>query len=250
MPKGGDTEETGVMLIALKAVTRSYDSGEGQLFALRNVSLTLPEGEFIAVVGSSGSGKSTLLNLVSGIDRPSQGEVWVANERIDVWNEDQLAKWRRRTLGVVFQFFQLLPTLTALENVLLPMSLAGTTDENRARTLLTHVGLAHRMGHLPTMLSGGEQQRVAIARALANKPPLLIADEPTGNLDERTGTDIMSILRALPAQGTSVLMVTHDARLAAQADRVVQMANGEVVRVLRRKSSGFDETARFQAVTP
>jgi putative ABC transport system ATP-binding protein len=236
------------MLIALKAVTRSYDSGEGHLFALRNVSLTLPEGEFIAVVGSSGSGKSTLLNLVSGIDRPSQGEVWVANERIDLWSEDQLAKWRRRTLGVVFQFFQLLPTLTALENVLLPMSLAGSSDESRARALLTEVGLAHRMGHLPTMLSGGEQQRVAIARALANRPPLLIADEPTGNLDERTGTDIMSILRSLPAQGTSVIMVTHDARLAAQADRVVQMANGEVVRVLRRKQNGFDDTARFHAV--
>lgn len=223
------------MLISLKGVTRSYDSGEGQVFALRNVSLDLPKGEFIAVVGSSGSGKSTFLNLVSGIDRPSVGEVWVAGERIDQWNEDQLARWRRRTLGVVFQFFQLLPTLTALENVLLPMSLAGKTDTAHAYALLTNVGLAERMEHLPTMLSGGEQQRVAIARALANNPPLLIADEPTGNLDERTGRDIMAILRALPSRGTSVLMVTHDARLAAQADRIVQMANGEVVRVLQRK---------------
>lgn len=223
------------MLISLKGVTRSYDSGDGQVFALRNVSLELPQGEFIAVVGSSGSGKSTFLNLVSGIDRPSVGEVWVIGERIDGWNEDQLARWRRRTLGVVFQFFQLLPTLTALENVLLPMSLAGKTDTAHAHALLAKVGLAERVGHLPTMLSGGEQQRVAIARALANNPPLLIADEPTGNLDERTGRDIMAILRALPSLGTSVLMVTHDARLAAQADRIVQMANGEVVRVLQRK---------------
>lgn len=236
------------MFISLNGVTRSYDSGAGQVNALRQISLTLPQGEFIAVVGSSGSGKSTLLNLISGIDRPSEGEVWVAGERIDLWSEDQLARWRRRTLGVVFQFFQLLPTLTALENVLLPMSLAGKSDESRARSLLTDMGLSQRVGHLPTMLSGGEQQRVAIARALANNPPLLIADEPTGNLDERTGNDIMSILRALPAQGTSVLMVTHDARLAAQADRVIQMANGEVTRVLRRKSGGFDETARFRTI--
>jgi len=224
------------MLISLKDVSRAYDSGEGEVYALQNVSLELPRGEFIAVVGTSGSGKSTFLNLVSGIDRPSRGEVWVAGERIDLWNEDQLAKWRRRTLGIVFQFFQLLPTLTALENILLPMSLAGQPNEPRARALLTEVGLAERLAHLPTMLSGGEQQRVAIARALANNPPLLIADEPTGNLDERTGRDIMAILRALPAQGTSVLMVTHDARLAAQADRIVQMANGEVVRILRRKA--------------
>jgi putative ABC transport system ATP-binding protein len=237
------------MLIALKGVSRTYDSGEGVINALRNVTLGLPQGEFIAVVGASGSGKSTLLNLVSGIDRPSTGEVWVAEERIDRWNEDTLAKWRRRTLGIVFQFFQLLPTLTALENILLPMSLAGTMDEARAKMLLQQVGLAPRSGHLPTMLSGGEQQRVAIARALANNPPLLIADEPTGNLDERTGRDIMAILRGLPAQGTSVLMVTHDAQLAMQADRIVQMANGEVVRVLRRKQNTFDDTSRFATLS-
>lgn len=233
------------MFISLKEVSRRYTSGEGVVQALRHVSLGLPQGEFIAVVGASGSGKSTLLNLVSGIDRPSSGEVWIAGERIDQWNEDTLAKWRRRTLGIVFQFFQLLPTLTALENILLPMSLAGSMDEAWANELLHQVGLAPRAGHLPTMLSGGEQQRVAIARALANHPSLLIADEPTGNLDERTGQDIMRILRGLPAQGTTVLMVTHDARLATQADRIVQMANGEVVRVLRRKQSGFDDTARF-----
>jgi putative ABC transport system ATP-binding protein len=223
------------MLITLQGVSRAYHSGEGNVYALRNVSLSLPQGEFIAVVGSSGSGKSTFLNLVSGIDRPSEGEVWVAGERIDLWNEDQIAKWRRRTLGIVFQFFQLLPTLTALENILLPMSLAGQSNEATARSLLTQVGLEMRVNHLPTMLSGGEQQRVAIARALANRPALLIADEPTGNLDERTGKDIMAILRALPAQGTSVLMVTRDTKLASQADRIIQMANGEVTRILRRK---------------
>ena len=216
-------------LIDLRAASRQYESGEGVVHALKNVSLTVQEGEFVAIVGSSGSGKSTLLGLVSGIDRPTTGEVWVAGRRIDQLNENQLARWRRYTLGIVFQFFQLLPTLTAIENVMLPMSLAGRTDESRARALLGRVGLAHRASHLPTALSGGEQQRVAIARALANDPPLLLADEPTGNLDEQTGQGIMDLLASLPTQGKTVLLVTHDLALAARADRVIHMANAEIV---------------------
>ena len=216
-------------LIDLRAASRQYESGEGVVHALKNVSLTVQEGEFVAIVGSSGSGKSTLLGLVSGIDRPTTGEVWVAGRRIDQLNENQLARWRRYTLGIVFQFFQLLPTLTAIENVMLPMSLGGRTDESRARALLGRVGLAHRASHLPTALSGGEQQRVAIARALANDPPLLLADEPTGNLDEQTGQGIMDLLASLPTQGKTVLLVTHDLALAARADRVIHMANAEIV---------------------
>ena len=217
-------------IIELQSVSRQYESGESIVHALKNVSLTVSQGEFVAVVGPSGSGKSTLLGLVSGIDRPTTGEVWVAGHRIDRLKENELARWRRHTLGIVFQFFQLLPTLTALENVMLPMSLAGEMDESRARALLDKVGMAHRGSHLPTALSGGEQQRVAIARALANDPPLLLADEPTGNLDERTGQGIMELLASLRSQGKTVLLVTHDPALAARADRVIHMANAEIVR--------------------
>lgn len=224
------------VIIELQAVSRQYESGEGTVHALRDVSLSISEGEFVAVVGSSGSGKSTLLGLVSGIDRPTSGEVWVAGQRIDQWGENQLARWRRGTLGIVFQFFQLLPTLTALENVMLPMSLASQSDEGRAHALLAQVGLAHRANHLPTALSGGEQQRVAIARALANNPPLLLADEPTGNLDEQTGQEIMDLLASLSEQGKTLLLVTHDLALAARASRMIQMSNGEIIRDVRQKS--------------
>ncbi|MBA3530846.1 MAG: ABC transporter ATP-binding protein [Ardenticatenales bacterium] len=216
-------------IIELREARRWYDAGEGVVEALRGVSLIVQAGEFVAIVGASGSGKSTLLGLVSGIDRPTTGEVIVAGQRIDTLSEDALARWRRGTLGIVFQFFQLLPTLTALENVLLPMSLRGQSDEPRARALLAEVGLAHRLHHLPTALSGGEQQRVAIARALANDPPLLLADEPTGNLDERTGLEVMALLTALPRRGKTLLLVTHDPALAARADRVIHMADGQIV---------------------
>jgi putative ABC transport system ATP-binding protein len=216
-------------IIDLRRVSRHYEAGEGQVTALDRVSLSVEPGEFVAIAGASGSGKSTLLGLVSGIDRPTTGEVHVAGQRIDQLGEDSLARWRRGTLGIVFQFFQLLPTLTALENVLLPMTLKGEGDVERAHYLLEMVGLANRMEHLPTALSGGEQQRVAIARALANDPPLLLADEPTGNLDERTGEGIMALLEELSARGKTLLLVTHDLRLAARAARIVQMANGRII---------------------
>ena len=225
-------------LVSLREVTRRYGTGERAVMALHGLSLEVAPAEFVAIVGASGSGKSTLLGLVSGIDRPTTGEVWVAGERIDQWSEDRLSRWRRTTLGIVFQFFQLLPTLTALENVMLPMSLAGRMDEPRARGLLERLGLSQRMGHLPTSLSGGEQQRVALARALANDPPLLLADEPTGNVDERTGREVMDFLAALPAAGKSVLLVTHDPDLAARADRIVHMADGRVASVESRHARG------------
>ncbi len=221
-------------IIELRGVTRRYQSGEGIVYALRDIDLAVAPGEFTAIVGPSGSGKSTLLGLVSGIDRPTSGEVVVGGERIDRLSEDALARWRRGTLGIVFQFFQLLPTLTALENVLLPMSLRGRSDAHRARALLASVGLAHRANHLLTMLSGGEQQRVALARALANDPPLLLADEPTGNLDEQTGTEIMDILAALSQRQKTVLLVTHDTDLAARAGRIIHMLDGAIARDERR----------------
>ncbi len=227
---------SGEPIIELRGVSRGFRAGEAVVQALREVSLVVYPGEWVAVVGPSGSGKSTLLGLVSGIDRPSTGEVWVAGTRIDRLSEDELARWRRGALGIVFQFFQLLPTLTALENVILPMSLRGKSDEARARALLAEVGLASRLHHLPTALSGGEQQRVAIARALANDPALLLADEPTGNLDERTGADIMMLLAGLPARGKTVLLVTHDAVLASRASRVIHMADGKIAREERRLS--------------
>jgi putative ABC transport system ATP-binding protein len=217
-------------IIELHRVSRRYRSGEGVVEALRELSMVVEPGEFVAIVGPSGSGKSTLLGLISGIDRPSGGEVIVAGQRIDQLSEDALARWRRNNLGIVFQFFQLLPTLTALENVILPMSLRGVSNSARAHALLEEVGLAARTGHLPSALSGGEQQRVAIARALANDPPLLLADEPTGNLDEHTGQEIMSLLANLPRQGKTLVLVTHDRALAARASRIIHMADGQIVR--------------------
>lgn len=218
-------------LIELSRVSRRYGQGESEVVALDDVSLTVAHGEFVAVVGPSGSGKSTLLSLISGIDRPTAGEVWVTGQRIDRLSENQLARWRRRSVGIVFQFFQLLPTLTALENILLPMELSGldaATAQLRAQTLLAQVGLAERAGHLPSELSGGEQQRVAIARALANDPPLILADEPTGNLDEATGVGIFELLARLPTEGKTVMIVTHDAALAARGGRVVTMHSGRI----------------------
>lgn len=216
----------------LVGVAKSYPMGNRQYLALRGVDLTLYAGEFTAVVGPSGSGKSTILNMLTGIDRPSKGQVIVAGVPVHLMNENELAQWRGTTIGIVFQFFQLLPTLTALENVMLPMDFANTYSRNRrerALMLLRRVDLEGHAGHLPSELSGGEQQRVAIARALANDPPVVIADEPTGNLDSATGERIMSLLRELGEQGKSVVFVTHDPVLAACAQRVVKVQDGHIV---------------------
>ena len=185
-----DSDLTQQPLIRLENVTRAYKMGERSLFALRDVSLGIRAGEFIAVTGPSGSGKSTMLNLIGGIDKPDSGRVWVDGLQVNSLSENQLARWRGEKIGIVFQFFQLLPTLTALENVMLPMELRNTFAHHRrvrAAASLAQVGLAERGSQLPSELSGGEQQRVAIARALANDPPILLADEPTGNLDSDTG---------------------------------------------------------------
>ena len=216
----------------LVGVVKAYPMGHRQYLALRGVNLTLYAGEFTAIVGPSGSGKSTILNMVTGIDRPTRGQVLMAGAPVHMMTENQLAQWRGKNVGIVFQFFQLLPTLTALENVMLPMDFLDAYKgkrRQRAMELLARVGLQDHADHLPSELSGGEQQRVAIARALSNDPPIVIADEPTGNLDTATGQRIMSLLKELSEQGKSVVFVTHDPLLAANAQRVIRVQDGHIV---------------------
>lgn len=219
--------------IRLDKVEKVYPMGKRQYQALRGVDLQIEPGEFVAIVGPSGSGKSTILNLLTGIDRPTTGKVTVGAVDISRLNENQLAKWRGANIGIVFQFFQLMPTLTALENVMLPLNLRGakSSAESRRRALanLELVGLVDHAQHLPSELSGGEQQRIAIARALANDPPFIVADEPTGNLDSQTGDFIFSIFRQLAAEGKTVIYVTHDNHLAQQAQRLVQVRDGQII---------------------
>jgi putative ABC transport system ATP-binding protein len=200
--------------------------------AVRGIDLVIERGEFVAIMGPSGSGKSTLVNMVAGLDRPTEGEVWFNGARIDLMSEAALARLRRRRVGVVFQFFNLLPTLSAAENVELPMRLIGR-GRSRARKesaqLLADLGLAGKEDAAPRDLSGGQQQRVAVARALANAPDLLVADEPTGNLDSVAARDVLTLLQQSHVQGQTVLIVTHDARVAAAADRVITVRDGLVV---------------------
>jgi putative ABC transport system ATP-binding protein len=229
----------------LKDVVKAYPMGNRHYVALRGVNLTLYAGEFTAVVGPSGSGKSTILNMITGIDRPTQGEVLMAGMPLHRMSENELARWRGANVGIVFQFFQLLPTLTALENVMLPMDFLnsyGSKRRGRALTLLEMVGLKARASNLPSELSGGEQQRVAIARALANDPPILIADEPTGNLDTTTGENIMSLLESLSHAGKSVIFVTHDIGLTARAHRIIHVQDGNIVADEYREESGVSIT--------
>ncbi len=213
-------------------VVKAYPMGHREYIALRGVNLTLYAGEFTAIVGPSGSGKSTILNMITGIDRPTSGQVLMAGHALHLMSENELARWRGANVGIVFQFFQLLPTLTALENVMLPMDFLNTYPgrrRERGMALLARVELQQRAGHLPSELSGGEQQRVAIARALANDPPIVIADEPTGHLDTVTGEHVMRLLAELSEQGKSVVFVTHDKELAALATRVIHVQDGNIV---------------------
>ncbi|CVK20140.1 putative ABC transporter ATP-binding protein YknY [Sporomusa sphaeroides DSM 2875] len=218
--------------VELTAVRKVYTTGAGQFAALQGINLQVDRGEFVAVVGKSGSGKSTLINMITGIDRPTAGEVWVAGTPVHTLTENQIAVWRGRTLGVVFQFFQLLPTLTTLENVMLPMDFCQVYDKaarpERALALLELVGVGQQAGKLPANLSGGQQQRVAIARALANDPPLVVADEPTGNLDNRTAVAVIDLFRELTQAGKTIIMVTHDQDLACQSSRIVTVAEGGI----------------------
>jgi putative ABC transport system ATP-binding protein len=225
--------EQDVHWIELRNVTMDYLMANGKFRALVNVSLRLSRGACIAIVGKSGSGKSTLLNLIAGIDRPTAGEVFVAGTAVHEFSEDRLAAWRGRHVGVVFQFFQLLPTLTIAENVMLPMDFCHTLPPTKARTralaLLAQVGIADQADKLPSALSGGEQQRAAIARALANDPSVLLADEPTGNLDSQTGDGVLQLLVGLKQAGKTVLIVTHERDIAARVDRVITLADGAVI---------------------
>jgi putative ABC transport system ATP-binding protein len=219
-------------LIELAGVEKVYRTGKVEYRALRGVDLRIESGDMVAIVGPSGSGKSTIMNMVTGIDRPSAGTVTVDGQRIDEMSEEELAIWRGRRVGVIFQFFQLLPTLTALENAMLPLDFARRVPKRERAPLamrnLELVGLADKADNLPSEMSGGQQQRVAIARALAADPPLLIGDEPTGNLDTRTAAEMFDLLQRLNAEGSTVLYVTHDRDLAAQAHRTVTIRDGVV----------------------
>jgi putative ABC transport system ATP-binding protein len=218
------------MMIHIRDVVMRLPSGSGPVTILDGVTLAVPAGQFLAVTGPSGSGKSTLLGLIAGLDRPTSGSIAVDGRELASLDEDALARLRRDTIGYVFQSFHLIPTLTALENVAVPLELAGAADPaGQAATLLAGVRLAGRLHHYPAQLSGGEQQRVALARAVANRPALLLADEPTGNLDSATGAQIIDLLVAWNAtRDGTLVMVTHDPALACHADRVVELRDGRV----------------------
>jgi putative ABC transport system ATP-binding protein len=219
-------------LIELAGVEKVYRTGKVEFRALRGVDLSIADGDMVAIVGPSGSGKSTIMNMITGIDRPSAGTVTVDGRRIDEMSEEELAVWRGQRVGVVFQFFQLLPTLTALENAMLPLDFSRRVPKRERRALALHhlelVGLADKADNLPSEMSGGQQQRVAIARALAADPPLLIGDEPTGNLDTRTAAEMFDLLQRLNGEGSTILYVTHDLELAGRARRTVTIRDGVV----------------------
>jgi putative ABC transport system ATP-binding protein len=224
---------TAVPLITLERVEKVYRTGKLEYPALRGVDLEIDAGEMVAVVGPSGSGKTTIMNMITGIDRPTAGAVTVDGQAIHALSEEQLAVWRGANVGIVFQFFQLLPTLTALENAMLPLDFARKGSKHERLEIAQHnlvlVGLADKLEHLPAELSGGEQQRVAIARALASDPKLIVGDEPTGNLDTQTAAEMFELLHRLNDEGKTVLYVTHDLELAARAGRVVTIRDGLVV---------------------
>ena len=233
LPNGVDCSNGNHSLIQLRNVVKNYKTAAGDFPALKGVDLDMQAGEFVSVIGKSGSGKSTLLNMITGIDRPSTGEVIVNNTALHKLSENQMALWRGRNLGIVFQFFQLLPTISVIENIMLPMDFCNTYPmrqrEKRAMELLELVELSEHAYKLPTALSGGQQQRVAIARALANDPPIIIADEPTGNLDSKTADNIFQLFNDLVAQGKTIIIVTHDSGLAKRAERTALIADGEIV---------------------
>jgi putative ABC transport system ATP-binding protein len=219
-------------MIRLKGLHKEYRTGKMAYNALRGINIEIDQGEMVSIVGPSGCGKTTMLNMITGIDRPTKGIVDIQGKRIDLMSEDKLAKWRGRHVGIVFQFFQLFPTLNALENCMLPMDFIrnGTLKQRRAKALrnLEIVGLGDKWHHLPSELSGGEQQRVAIARALANDPSILIGDEPTGNLDSRTESRVFDLFRVLNGNGMTVVYVTHSKDLAGRASRQIRMLDGVI----------------------
>jgi putative ABC transport system ATP-binding protein len=215
-------------------VVKSFPVGDGEITVLKGISFQVQGGEFVSIVGPSGNGKSTLLNMITGIDRPTDGEVVVTGREVHKMSENQLASWRGENVGIIFQFFQMLPALSLLQNIILPMDFANkyTPKERRERAmhLLERVDLADQAHKLPSMVSGGQQQRAAIARALANDPALLVADEPTGNLDSRTAGDVFDLFSDLVEQGKTMLMVTHDKELARRVPRVLEIIDGKITR--------------------
>jgi putative ABC transport system ATP-binding protein len=218
-------------VLEARNLAKTYDTGGARVLALRGVDLTIERGEFVAIMGPSGCGKSTLLNLLAGLDRPTAGEVWLDGRRIDGLSETELARLRRHKVGFVFQFFNLVPTLSAVENVELPLLLVGRRRRDARRSaaeLLAGLGVGDRHSAAPALLSGGQQQRVALARALANTPDIVLGDEPTGNLDSTATREVLGLLRAARDRGQTLLVVTHDARVAASADRVVTLRDGLV----------------------
>ncbi|HET9223207.1 MAG TPA: ABC transporter ATP-binding protein [Roseiflexaceae bacterium] len=227
-------------LIELRSVVKTYQSAAGAFTALKSVDLKVDRGEFLAIVGKSGSGKSTLINMMTGIDRPTSGEVLVGDAAVHTFSEGQMAEWRGRNLGIIFQFFQLLPSLSLVENVMLPMDFcnmyAPRERFDRAIELLAQVEMDEQAHKLPSAVSGGQQQRVAIARALANDPPILIADEPTGNLDSRTAGAVFELFESLVARGKTIVMVTHDQDLARRVSRAVMVADGQIVEEMKNEA--------------
>ena len=232
-PKNRNNSDGNGSIIELRDVHKYYKTAVGDYHALNSVDLRINAGEFVSVIGKSGSGKSTLLNMITGIDRPTSGEVFVNGTAVHELNENRMARWRGINLGIVFQFFQLLPTISVIENIMLPMDFCRTFPmrerEKRALALLEMVELADHAYKLPTALSGGQQQRVAIARALANDPPVVIADEPTGNLDSKTADSVFELFRNLVAQGKTIIVVTHDSGLAQRTHRTALISDGEIV---------------------
>jgi putative ABC transport system ATP-binding protein len=233
VPKNGQTSYTGAELIHLQRVVKAFETPAGKFLALRGIDLGIGKGEFVAVVGKSGSGKSTLINMITGIDRPTSGEIYINGTAIHKLEEGPMAVWRGKTIGVIFQFFQLLPMLTCVENVMLPMDFChmykASERRDRALHLLDQVEMLDQADKLPSEVSGGQQQRVAIARALANDPPLLVADEPTGNLDSKTADAVFRLFQRQIDRGKTIVMVTHDQELAKRVTRTILLADGEIV---------------------
>ena len=223
-------------IVDIRDVVKRFPVGDSQITILKGISFQVQTGEFVTIVGPSGNGKSTLLNMITGIDRPSSGEIIVTGKPVHKMSEDKLAAWRGENVGIIFQFFQMLPALSLLQNVILPMDLAASRKykpkerRERAMHLLEIVGLADQVHKLPSAVSGGQQQRAAIARALANDPPLLIADEPTGNLDSATSHDVFDLFAEVVSKGKTLLMVTHDKELAQRVPRVVEILDGRITR--------------------
>jgi len=230
---GVDNSNGDHSLIELRNVVKNYKTAVGDFPALKGVDLDMKAGEFVSVIGKSGSGKTTLINMIAGIDRPTSGEVWVNGTAVHELNENQMARWRGKNLGIVFQFFQLLPMLSLVENIMLPMDFCNTFPqkerEERALHLLDQMELADHAYKLPSAISGGQQQRVAIARALANDPPVILADEPTGNLDSKTAETVFEMFNKLVAEGKTIIIVTHDSGLAKRAKRTALITDGEIV---------------------